>query len=150
MGKTRIPLDSIDHACSLMARLLAEDACRISSREAMQPDDTLPLDTLDIVGEEIIFTQRPGTLSNDFFVNLVDMHTVWKPTADDAALYEGRDSHSGELKWTGTRVDLVFGANSQLRALAEAYAQDDACEKFVKDFVAAWNKVMNADRFDLA
>ena len=97
-----------------------------------------------------VFTQRPGALSNDFFVNLVDMDTVWKPTADDAALYEGRDSHSGELKWTGTRVDLVFGANSQLRALAEAYAQDDAGEKFVKDFVAAWNKVMNADRFDLA
>ena len=97
-----------------------------------------------------VFTQRPGALSNDFFVNLVDMDTVWKPTADDADVYEGRDSHSGELKWTGTRVDLVFGANSQLRALAEAYAQDDACEKFVKDFVAAWNKVMNADRFDLA
>jgi catalase-peroxidase len=97
-----------------------------------------------------VFTQRPGALSNDFFVNLVDMDTVWKPTADDADVYEGRDSHSGELKWTGTRVDLVFGANSQLRALAEAYAQDDAGEKFVKDFVAAWNKVMNADRFDLA
>ena len=96
-----------------------------------------------------VFTQRPGALSNDFFVNLVDMDTVWKPTADDADVYEGRDSHSGELKWTGTRVDLVFGANSQLRALAEAYAQDDAGEKFVKDFVAAWNKVMNADRFDL-
>ena len=97
-----------------------------------------------------VFTQRPGALSNDFFVNLVDMDTVWKPTADDADVYEGRDSHSGELKWTGTRVDLVFGSNSQLRALAEAYAQDDAGEKFVKDFVAAWNKVMNADRFDLA
>ena len=97
-----------------------------------------------------VFTQRPGALSNDLFVNLVDMDTVWKPTADDADVYEGRDSHSGELKWTGTRVDLVFGANSQLRALAEAYAQDDAGEKFVKDFVAAWNKVMNADRFDLA
>ncbi|MAG66952.1 MAG: catalase/peroxidase HPI [Pseudomonadales bacterium] len=97
-----------------------------------------------------VFTKRPGTLSNDFFVNLVDMDTVWKPTADDADVYEGRDSHSGELKWTGTRVDLVFGANSQLRALTEAYAQDDAGEKFVKDFIGAWNKVMNADRFDLA
>ena len=96
-----------------------------------------------------VFTKRPGTLSNDFFVNLVDMDTVWKPTADDADVYEGRDSHSGELKWTGTRVDLVFGANSQLRALTEAYAQDDAGEKFVKDFIGAWNKVMNADRFDL-
>ncbi|RGP55484.1 hydroperoxidase [Pseudomonas abyssi] len=97
-----------------------------------------------------VFTKRPGTLSNDFFVNLVDMDTVWKPTADDADVYEGRDSRSGELKWTGTRVDLVFGANSQLRALTEAYAQDDAGEKFVKDFIGAWNKVMNADRFDLA
>ena len=97
-----------------------------------------------------VFTKRPGTLSNDFFVNLVDMDTVWKPTADDADVYEGRDNRSGELKWTGTRVDLVFGANSQLRALTEAYAQDDAGEKFVKDFIGAWNKVMNADRFDLA
>ena len=97
-----------------------------------------------------VFTQRPGALSNDFFVNLVDMDTVWKPTADDADVYEGRDSHSGELKWTGTRVDLGCRAIIQLRALAEAYAQDDAGEKFVKDFVAAWNKVMNADRFDLA
>ncbi|MAC98546.1 catalase/peroxidase HPI [Pseudomonas abyssi] len=97
-----------------------------------------------------VFTKRPGTLSNDFFVNLVDMDTVWKPTADDADVYEGRDSRSGELKWTATRVDLVFGANSQLRALTEAYAQDDAGEKFVKDFIGAWNKVMNADRFDLA
>lgn len=97
-----------------------------------------------------VFTQRPGTLSNDFFVNLVDMDTVWKPTAEDADVYEGRDSRSGELKWTATRVDLVFGANSQLRALTEAYAQDDAGEKFVKDFIGAWNKVMNADRFDLA
>jgi len=96
-----------------------------------------------------VFTSKPGTLSNDFFVNLVDMGTVWQPTAADADLFEGRDSKTGAVKWTGTRVDLVFGANSQLRALAEAYAQDDAGEKFVRDFVAAWNKVMNADRFDL-
>nr|WP_238873525.1 catalase/peroxidase HPI [Halopseudomonas maritima] len=96
-----------------------------------------------------VFTSRPGTLSNDFFVNLLDMDTVWKPTAADADVYEGRCSKSGAVKWTGTRVDLVFGSNSQLRALAEAYAQDDAGEKFVKDFVAAWNKVMNADRYDL-
>jgi catalase-peroxidase len=82
-----------------------------------------------------VFTQRPGTLSNDFFVNLLDMGTVWKPTSDAAELFEGRDRATGALKWTGTRVDLVFGSNSQLRALAEVYAQDDAKEKFVRDFV---------------
>ncbi len=96
-----------------------------------------------------VFTDRPGTLGNDFFVNLVDMGTVWKPTSEAADLFEGRDRATGELKWTATRVDLVFGSNSQLRALAEVYAQDDAKEKFVRDFVAAWNKVMNLDRFDL-
>jgi catalase-peroxidase len=95
-----------------------------------------------------VFTQRPGTLSNDFFVNLLDMGTEWKPVSDD--VFEGRDRKTGEKKWTGSRVDLVFGSNSQLRALAEAYACSDAQEKFVKDFVAAWNKVMNLDRFDLA
>ncbi|UYG05053.1 catalase/peroxidase HPI [Halomonas sp. LR3S48] len=97
-----------------------------------------------------VFTHRPGTLTNDFFVNLVDMGTEWQPASADADVFEGRDRKSGEVKWTGTRVDLVFGSNSQLRAIAEIYAQDDAKEKFVKDFVAAWNKVMNADRFDLA
>jgi catalase-peroxidase len=97
-----------------------------------------------------VFTDRPGTLTNDFFVNLVDMDTEWKPTSADADVFEGRDRSSGALKWTGTRVDLVFGSNSQLRALAEAYAQDDAKAKFAQDFVAAWNKVMNADRYDLA
>ncbi len=97
-----------------------------------------------------VFTKRPGQLTNDFFVNLLDMHTVWKPTSEDNHIFEGRDRKTGELKWTGTRVDLIFGSNSQLRALAEVYAQDDAPQKFVNDFVAAWNKVMNADRFDLA
>ncbi|MCE8028631.1 catalase/peroxidase HPI [Halomonas daqingensis] len=97
-----------------------------------------------------VFTDRPGTLTNDFFVNLVDMGTQWQPTSVDADVFEGRDRKSGEVKWTATRVDLVFGSNSQLRAIAEIYAQDDAKEKFVEDFVAAWNKVMNADRFDLA
>lgn len=97
-----------------------------------------------------VFTERPGTLTNDFFVNLVDMGTQWQPASVDADVFEGRDRKSGEVKWTGTRVDLVFGSNSQLRAIAEIYAQDDAKEKFVEDFVAAWNKVMNADRFDLA
>jgi len=97
-----------------------------------------------------VFTDRPGQLTNDFFVNLVDMGTEWSPTSDQEDEFEGRDRKTGEVKWTGTRVDLAFGSNSQLRALAEVYAQDDAKEKFVSDFVAAWNKVMNADRFDLA
>jgi catalase-peroxidase len=97
-----------------------------------------------------VFTKRPGTLSNDFFVNLLDMGTEWKASGSDKNLYEGRDRATGELKWTGTAVDLVFGSNSELRAVAEFYAQDDSKEKFVRDFVAAWNKVMNNDRFDLA
>jgi len=96
-----------------------------------------------------VFTQNHETLSNDFFVNLLDMQTTWTPTSDEGILFEGRDRVSGELKWTATRVDLVFGSNSQLRAIAEVYAQDDNHEKFVKDFIRAWNKVMNADRFDL-
>ena len=97
-----------------------------------------------------VFTKRPGALTNDFFVNLLDMDTTWKAVSDDEDIFEGRDRDTGELKWTGTRVDLVFGSNSQLRALAEVYAQDDAQQKFLDDFIAAWNKVMNADRFDLA
>ncbi|BBA70602.1 catalase/peroxidase HPI [Geobacter sulfurreducens] len=97
-----------------------------------------------------VFTTRPETLTNDFFVNLLDMGTVWQPTAADKDLFEGRDRASGELKWTGTRVDLIFGANSQLRAVAEVYGCADSQEKFLNDFVAAWNKVMNLDRFDLA
>jgi catalase-peroxidase len=97
-----------------------------------------------------VFTKRPGTLTNDFFVNLLDMGNVWKPTSQDEDVFEVRDRKSGELKWTGTRVDLIFGSNAQLRALTEVYGSDDAQHKFVHDFVAAWNKVMNADRFDLA
>ena len=92
----------------------------------------------------------PGTLTNDFFVNLLDMDTEWKPTSDAAETFEGRSRTKGEAKWTASRVDLVFGSNSELRALAEVYACDDAREKFVRDFVAAWDKVMNLDRFDLA
>jgi len=95
------------------------------------------------------FTSAPGSLTNDFFVNLLDMGTTWKATATDAGTFEGRDATTGQVKWTGTRVDLVFGSNSELRALAEVYASDDAKEKFVHDFVAAWDKVMNLDRFDL-
>jgi catalase-peroxidase len=97
-----------------------------------------------------VFTKRPEALTTDFFVNLVDMGTEWKATAKDADVFEGRDRATGKVKWTGTRVDLVFGSNSQLRAIAEVYAQADSGPKFVRDFVAAWNKVMNADRFDLA
>ena len=96
-----------------------------------------------------VFTTRPGTLSNDYFVNLLDMSTQWQPSAADPNVLEGRDRQSGQVKWTGTLVDLVFGSNSQLRALAEVYAQGDSQEKFVQDFVAAWTKVMNLDRFDL-
>lgn len=96
-----------------------------------------------------VFTDKPGTLTNDFFVNLVDMNIEWKPTSEEAEEFEGRDRKTGAVKWTGTRVDLVFGSNSQLRALAEVYAQSDATEKFVNDFVKAWTKVMNADRFDV-
>ncbi|MGB1017416.1 MAG: catalase-peroxidase, partial [Nannocystaceae bacterium] len=94
-----------------------------------------------------VFTDRPGTLSHDFFVNLLDMNLEWKPT-DSEGVFEGRDRATGKVRWTGTRVDLVFGSNSQLRALAEVYASDDAKEKFVVDFVAAWEKVMNLDRFE--
>ena len=97
-----------------------------------------------------VFTKKAGALSNDFFVNLLDMSTEWKPTSEKKDVFEGRDRKTGELKWTGTRVDLVFGSNSQLRALAEVYGSSDAKEKFVRDFVAAWTKVMNLDRFDLA
>ena len=97
-----------------------------------------------------VFTKKPETLTNDFFVNLLDMGTTWKATAEDEDVFEGRDRATGALKWTGTRVDLIFGSNSQLRALAEVYGSADAQKKFVQDFVAAWTKVMNLDRFDLA
>lgn len=97
-----------------------------------------------------VFTKRPETLTNDFFVNLLDMGTTWKATPEDEDVFEGRDRESGELKWTGTRVDLTFGSNSQLRALAEVYGCEDSQEKFLNDFLAVWNKVMNLDRFDLA
>ena len=97
-----------------------------------------------------VFTKRPETLTNDFFVNLLDMSTQWQPSAGSEGVYEGRDRKTNEVKWTGTRVDLIFGSNSQLRALAEVYACDDSKEKFVKDFVAVWAKVMNLDRYDLA
>nr|WP_233359233.1 catalase/peroxidase HPI [Thermomonospora amylolytica] len=97
-----------------------------------------------------VFTETPEKLTNDFFVNLLDLGVTWRPTSEDASTFEARDDATGEVKWTGTRVDLVFGSNSELRALAEVYASDDAKEKFVRDFVAAWDKVMNLDRFDLS
>jgi len=119
------------------------------------PEMTVLVGGLRVLGVNVnqstdgLFTTRVGTLTNDFFVNLLDMGTVWKPTSDTGVAFEGHDRKTGERKWTGTRVDLVFGSNSQLRALAEVYAQSDANEKFVHDFIAAWNKVMNLDRFDL-
>jgi catalase-peroxidase len=97
-----------------------------------------------------VFTDRPETLSNDFFRNLLDMRTEWKPVSSAPGMFEGRDRKTGDVKWTGTRIDLVFGSHAQLRALGEVYASEDGREKFVHDFVAAWVKVMNLDRFDLA
>ncbi|AOK66740.1 catalase/peroxidase HPI [Burkholderia multivorans] len=119
------------------------------------PEMTVLVGGMRVLGTNVgdpkhgMFTERPGTLTNDFFVNLLDMRTEWKPASADNDVYEGRDRATGELKWTGTRVDLVFGSHSQLRALAEVYGSADAQQKFVHDFVAAWNKVMNLDRFDL-
>jgi len=119
------------------------------------PEMTVLVGGLRMLGANVgqskhgVFTAKAGTLSNDFFVNLLDMATEWKPVAGEEGVYEGRDRKSGAVKWTGTRIDLIFGSHSQLRALAEVYAQSDAKEKFVKDFVAAWTKVMNLDRFDL-
>ena len=97
-----------------------------------------------------VFTDRPGTLTNDFFVNLLDMRTTWQPSSSSPGVYEGLERTTGAVKWIATRVDLIFGSHSQLRAIAEVYASDDCKERFVQDFIAAWNKVMNLDRFDLA
>ena len=97
-----------------------------------------------------VFTDRPEALANDFFVTLFDMNTQWRPSAADEGVFEGRDRRTGELRWTGTRTDLLFGSNSELRAIAEVYGCDDGQEVFVREFVAAWDKVMNLDRFDLA
>ncbi|MDR2838823.1 MAG: catalase/peroxidase HPI [Azonexus sp.] len=119
------------------------------------PEMTVLIGGLRVLGAnaggstEGVFTERPGVLSNDFFVNLLDMATVWQPTSETAESFTGRDRQTGEAKWTASRVDLVFGANSQLRAIAEVYAQRGSEEKFIRDFAAAWNKVMNLDRFDL-
>ena len=138
---------------SVSAEELLVDRAQLLTLSA--PEMTVLVGGLRVLGATVggarhgVFTQRVGQLTNDFFVNLVDMSTAWRPTAQDADVFEGRDRKTGAVKWTGTRVDLVFGSNSQLRALAEVYAQDDAKTKFVQDFVAAWVKVMNLDRYDL-
>ena len=117
------------------------------------PEMTVLVGGLRVLGANVgdskhgVLTKQPGKLTNDFFVNLLDMSTQWHPTGENT--YEGRDRKSGAVKWTGTRVDLIFGSHSVLRALAEVYASSDSKAKFVADFVAAWTKVMNADRFDL-
>ncbi|MBK0415858.1 catalase/peroxidase HPI [Chromobacterium haemolyticum] len=140
-------------AYSLPAEALLVDKAQLLTLSA--PEMTVLVGGLRVLGANVdnaphgVFTTRPGVLSNDFFVNLLDMGVAWQPTSSAGELYEGRDRKTGQLKWTGSRVDLVFGSNSQLRALAEVYAQNDAQPKFVRDFVAAWNKVMNLDRFDL-
>ncbi len=137
----------------LPAEFLLVDKANLLTLSA--PEMTVLLGGLRMLGANYqqsplgVFTTTPGSLTNDFFVNLLDLGTTWKATSEDASTLEGRDLATGEVKWTGSRVDLVFGSNSQLRALAEVYASDDAREKFVHDFVAAWVKVMNLDRFDL-
>ena len=140
-------------AYSVPAEEMLVDKAQLLTLSA--PEMTVLVGGLRVLGANVggsphgVLTTRPGVLGNDFFVNLLDMGTVWAPAAGEAGLYEGRDRKTGAAKWTATRADLVFGSNSQLRALAEVYAQDDAQGKFVRDFVAAWNKVMNLDRFDL-
>ncbi|RQM55972.1 catalase/peroxidase HPI [Aeromonas caviae] len=139
--------------CAGFAETMLIDKAQLLTLSA--PEMTVLVGGMRVLGTNAgnchgVFTAAPGTLSNDFFVNLLDMGTEWKPEAGSQGVYEGRDRQSGKVKWTGTRVDLVFGSNSQLRALAEVYASADAKEKFVKDFVAAWTKGMNLDRFDLA
>jgi catalase-peroxidase len=120
------------------------------------PEMTVLMGGLRVLGANFgqstqgVFTRKPETLTNDFFANLLDMRTQWQPSAGCDGVYEGRDRKTNELKWAGTRVDLIFGSHSQLRAFAEVYGCADSKPKFVRDFVAAWAKVMNADRFDLA
>jgi catalase-peroxidase len=132
--------------------LLIERACRLT---LSAPEMTVLIGGMRALNTNYgqtqhgVFTDRPETLTNDFFVNLLDMGTEWKTSESEEHVYEGRDRASGDPKWTATAVDLVFGAHAQLRALSELYAQDDSKERFVRDFAAAWAKVMNNDRFDL-
>jgi len=138
---------------SISAEEMLVDKAQLLTLSA--PEMTVLVGGLRVLGANFgqsqhgVFTRQSGKLTNEFFVNLLDMGTVWKPASDAGDTFEGRDRETGELRWTGTRVDLIFGSNSQLRALAEVYAQEDAREKFVRDFVRVWNKVMNLDRFDL-
>ena len=138
---------------SVTAEALLVDRAQLLTLTA--PEMTVLVGGMRMLGTNVngdkhgVFTSKPEALTNDFFVNLLDMGTEWKPVSQDADVFEGRDRKTGKVKWIGTRVDLVFGSNSQLRALAEVYAQEDSKEKFVRDFVAAWDKVMNNDRFDL-
>jgi catalase-peroxidase len=139
---------------SLSAEELLVDKAQLLTLTA--PEMTALVGGLRVLGANAggsshgVFTKNPGALTTDFFVNLLDMRTSWKPAPDADGVFEGSDRATGARTWTATRVDLVFGSNSQLRAIAEVYAQSDAKEKFVHDFVAAWNKVMNLDRFDLS
>ncbi len=143
----------LNGACPVSAEQLLVDRAQLLTLTA--PEMTVLVGGMRMLGTNVggakhgVFTSRRETLSNDFFVNLLDMRTEWEPASDVEDVFEGRDRKTGKVKWTGTRVDLVFGSNSQLRALAEVYASADAKEKFVQDFVAAWTKVMNLDRFDL-
>ncbi|HEF5184208.1 TPA: catalase/peroxidase HPI, partial [Burkholderia cenocepacia] len=144
----------LKHPYKTPAEALLVDKAQLLTLTA--PEMTVLVGGLRVLGANVgdskhgVFTDRPGTLSNDFFANLLDMRTEWKPVSAANDVFEGRDRATGAVKWTGTRVDLIFGSHSQLRALAEVYGSADAQEKFVRDFVAAWNKVMNLDRFDLA
>jgi catalase-peroxidase len=144
----------VGKATRLPAEYLLIDKANLLTLSA--PEMTVLIGGMRVLGANYdksklgVFTDTPGTLTNDFFVNLLDMGTTWQPTSEDANAFEGRDAATGEVKWSGSRVDLVFGSNSELRAVAEVYASDDAKAKFVTDFVAAWTKVMNLDRFDLA
>jgi len=144
----------VGKASRLPAEYLLIDKANLLTLSA--PEMTVLIGGLRVLGANYqqsrlgVFTETPGSLTNDFFVNLLDMGTTWQATSEDASTFEGRDTVTGEVKWTGSRVDLIFGSNSELRALAEVYASDDAQNKFVNDFVAVWDKVMNLDRFDLA
>jgi catalase-peroxidase len=141
-------------ATRLPAEYLLIDKANLLTLSA--PEMTVLVGGLRVLGANYdgsargVFTANPGSLTNDFFVNLLDMGTTWEPTSEDATAFQGRDAATGEVKWTGSRADLVFGSNSELRAVAEVYGSDDAKEKFVNDFVGAWTKVMNLDRFDIA
>jgi catalase-peroxidase len=140
------------------SQLMAPEEALVDRAQLLKlsaPEMTVLVGGLRVLGANVgiskhgIFTKQAGKLTNDFFINLLDMRTEWQPM-DSTGVYEGRDRKTKELKWTATRVDLIFGSHSQLRALAEVYACSDSKEKFVKDFVVAWNKVMNLDRFDIA